>query len=243
MLRIPGFLLLVLASARLLAADALRVSAVESWAMPVGVIREGVFQQGLVKDLAERVAREVGLPVRFVVLSRKRVDEAAQAGAIDLRCFANPAWVANPEAYVWSGPIWFRRDIVVAHRSVSMPTSLADLEGKVLGTVLGYSYPTLAADFQNGRFRQDEAPNEEALLRKVAANRTSYALSNSMSYDYFLKVSGLRNAFRDSPLVFGQTAVECAILKTSQIDPQRLLDILARLRKSGDIDRLLQRYR
>ncbi|RON08416.1 amino acid ABC transporter substrate-binding protein [Pseudomonas brassicacearum] len=236
-----GALLLISVSA--IAAPApLRFSIIDSWAMPMVQIEHGRPTQGILYDVMLSLATQVGLPAEFHMLARARVQSAMEHGEIDIRCYAAKSWLPNPSGdYLWSVPLWFQRDLLIGTQSAPASVVPANLAVQPIGTVLGYSYPTLQPLFDRGQLKRDDARNQEQVLKKLAAGRNRYAVSNQWALDWFNQ-----QLMPDRPLravaVLQEQNVGCYVRNDPKLPVQRILQTLLKMKMSGEIDDIIRLY-
>lgn len=224
-------------------AEPLRVLVSSAWAMPLLDQRAERVRGGIVPDLAQAVAQRVGLPVAFVVLPRARMDAAAVAGDVDLRCYVRPTWSSTPEAYVWSEELFSVDNVIVGHTGVPEPRSLAALPARTtLGTARAFRYPLLEAGFEAGTWVREDATDQEKLLLKLALRRHPYAVTDVLTLAWFLRQSPTA-ALAPWRLVISQEAVHCAVPKAGRVQASRLLAAVEAVRRSGELNTILNRYR
>ena len=162
------------------AADApLRFVIPDSWAMPMVQLERGRPTQGILYDVMLSLATQVGVPAQFHVLPRGRVQNAMEHGEVDIRCYAAQSWTPNQSGdYIWSIPLWTQPDLLVSLPGATTSVTPTQLTHQSIGTVLGYSYPTLQPLFDANRLHRDDARNQEQVLEKLQAGRNRYAVSN-----------------------------------------------------------------
>ncbi len=68
---------------------ALRFSVAESWGMPLVRIEGDQPVEGLLYDLMQAMAKEVGARPKYHVMARLRLEEAMSSGDIDVRCYVS----------------------------------------------------------------------------------------------------------------------------------------------------------
>jgi polar amino acid transport system substrate-binding protein len=198
---------------------------------------------GIVYDIGKALGAALGIPVQFVNLPRKRIDAAAIAGDIDLRCYLNPAWTEFADQYVWSEILFGVSDVLVGGEQVPEPKSLADLPGKTrITTVLGYIYPTLAPLFDSGHAIRDDAADQEKVLLMVSGGRNPYAVSNSLGLAWYQRITP-RHALASWRLELSRYDIHCAVPKKGAIPADTINDALAKLKADGEIEKILARYR
>lgn len=223
--------------------EPLRFSASTSWSMPYADVREDRLVGGIVFELTQAIGAALHLPVRYVVLPRKRIEAAAQAGELDVRCYFNPAWTQNPGQYLFSNPLFDASDVLVGARSASSPlTDWSQLpQGSTVGTVLGYLYPVLEKRFQDHSLLREDAVDQEKVLMKLGRARTPYAVVNTRVLAWFKRQSG-SEAIADWAVPLERADFYCGVNKSSPHKPQRVVDAINRLKATGEIDRILQSY-
>lgn len=236
-----GALLLISVSATGAPAP-LRFAITDSWAMPMVQIEHGRPTQGILYDAMLSLATQLGLPAEFHVLARARVQSAMEHGEIDIRCYAAQSWLPNQSGdYLWSAPLWFQRDVLVSKQGAPASIIPASLSVQPIGTVLGYSYPTLQPLFDSGQLKRDDARNQEQVLKKLAAGRNQYAVSNQWALDWFNL-----QMMPDRPLravaVLQEQNVGCYVRNDPKLPVQLILQTLLKMKMSGEIDDIIRLY-
>ncbi|GLX14042.1 hypothetical protein Pstr01_22810 [Pseudomonas straminea] len=241
-LRYLAALALGLTSGYCLATDApLRFSIIESGVMPMVMIRDGKAVDGILRDLAVQLASKVNREAELLVLPRLRVHRALQDQQIDVRCYVNPNWLNETyPGYAWSVSFMTQRDLLVSRSNQAVdPTRLP---GQTIGTVLGFNYPTLNALFERGRLHRDDARTQGLVLRKLAAGRYDYAISNELALLWF-------NRGRDEAEQLHEVheltrdEVACLVRDAPDVPTQALLDAMRQMQENGEFTAILQRYR
>ncbi|MES2582754.1 MAG: transporter substrate-binding domain-containing protein [Pseudomonadota bacterium] len=223
-------------------AEPLRFSASTSWSMPYADVRDERLVGGIVFDLTQAIGAALQVPVRYVVLPRKRIEAAAQASELDVRCYFNPAWTPNPNHYIFSNPLFDASDVLVGATGQSPITELTQLpQGATVGTVLGFLYPALDRRFQDQTLLRDDALEQEKVLFKLGRGRTPYAVVNTRVLGWYKRQSG-SDVISDWSLPLERTDFYCGVLKSSTHKPQKVVDAINRLKSNGQIDKILQNY-
>lgn len=221
--------------------DPLRFSIIESGVMPMVQIRDGQAVDGILRDLSMSLADKVGRQARLLVLPRMRVHRALLNGEIDVRCYVNPDWLTDSyPGYLWSAPFMVQRDLLVSRSA--QPVAPEGLAGQSIGTVLGFNYPTLNALFDNGQLRRNDARTQGLVLRKLAAGRYDYAISNELALLWFNrgrseadKLHEVHELTRDE--------VACLVRDAPDLPTQAVLEAMRRMQENGEFTAILQRYR
>jgi polar amino acid transport system substrate-binding protein len=220
----------------------LRFAVADSWSMPMAQVEDHQATGGIMVDIMSSMAAHAGMPAQFRVLSITRVQRALEQGQIDVRCYTAQSWMPTLSGDVtWSLPLLVQRDLLISTPDNAAPVNLATLNDQIVGTVLGYFYPTLQPAFDSHRLDREDARSEEQVLQKLQIGRYRYAIANQWSLDWFN-----RNLPPDQKLrgvaVIDEQPVGCIVRNDSNVPAQRLMRVLLRMRMSGEIDRITARY-
>ncbi|WP_095051989.1 ABC transporter substrate-binding protein [Pseudomonas sp. Irchel s3b2] len=219
----------------------LRFVVSDSWAMPMVQIERGRPTQGILHDMMISLATQVGVPAEFHILPRARVQNAMEHGEVDVRCYISKSWLPNQSGdYIWSAPLLVQRDLLIGRR-VSPSIDPADLPHQSIGTVRGYSYPTLQPLFDADRLHRDDARNQEQVLEKLLAGRYQYAVSNQWTLDWFNQRLLPDQQLQSVALVHEQS-VGCYMRNDPKLPVQRILRTLQQMKTSGEIDDIIRLY-
>jgi polar amino acid transport system substrate-binding protein len=220
----------------------LRFVVADSWAMPMVQIDHGRPTQGILHDIMLSLATQVGVPAEFHVLPRARVQNAMEHGEVDVRCYAAQSWLPNQSGdYIWSLPLLFQRDLLISRDAKPPRVDPADLPRQSIGTVLGYTYPTLQPLFDADRLQREDARNQEQVLEKLLAGRYRYAVSNQWTLDWFNQRL-LPGQQLHGVAVLQEQHVGCYVRNDPQVPVQRILRTLLRMKMSGEIDDIIRLY-
>ncbi|MVV48191.1 ABC transporter substrate-binding protein [Pseudomonas sp. PB120] len=234
---------LLLISLNVAAADVpLRFVVPDSWAMPMVQLERGRPTQGILYDVMLSLATQVGVPAEFHVLPRARVQNAMEHGEVDVRCYAAQSWLPNQSGdYIWSVPLWTQNDLLISRQDPLNSIIPASLSRQPIGTVLGYSYPTLQPLFDSDRLHRDDARNQEQVLEKLQAGRYRYAVSNQWTLDWFNQRL-LPGRQLQAVTVLQEQHVGCYVRNDPKVPVQRILRTLLRMKMSGEIDDIIRLY-
>ena len=185
--------------------------------------------------LGNALARQMGRPVRFVSLPRKRMIGALENGEGDILCGYVPAWIKG-DVY-WSRAFIPTSEVLVASSRVPAPHALEDLKGKRIGTVLGFRYPEveqrLGADFV-----RDDAPSPELALLKWQAGRYDYFLAARNMIDNQAATGALPAGYH--LLVVNEYLSMCAVARKANVGVDEVNAAIDAIEKSGELARLLR---
>jgi len=214
----------------------------DSWAMPMIQLDHGRPTQGILYDVMLSLATQVGVPAEFHVLPRTRVQNAMEHGEVDIRCYAAQSWQPNQSGdYIWSIPLWTQPDVLITRQTPPSAVIAADLPRQSIGTVLGYSYPTLQPLFDADQLQREDARNQEQVLEKLHAGRYRYAVSNQWTLDWFNQRL-LPERQLKSVAVLQEQRVGCYVRNDPKVPVQRILRTLLRMKMSGEIDDIIRLY-
>ncbi|MFJ2487845.1 substrate-binding periplasmic protein [Pseudomonas sp. NPDC087639] len=220
----------------------LRFAVADSWAMPMVQLERGRPTQGILYDIMLSLATQVGVPAQFNVLPRTRIQSAMEHGEIDVRCYAAQSWLPNQSGdYIWSIPLFFQRDLLITRQDQPASADPATLPLQSIGTVLGYSYPTLQPLFDANRLQREDARNQEQVLNKLLAGRYRYAVSNQWTLDWFNQRLAPEQQLQ-GVAVLQEQKVGCYVRNDPKVPVQRILRTLLRMKMSGEIDEIIRLY-
>ncbi|WP_437882909.1 substrate-binding periplasmic protein [Pseudomonas sp. LRF_L74] len=221
----------------------LRFAIAESSVMPLLQQRGDRAEGGILYDLQMRMAEKVGRKAELLVMPRKRVQQMLVDGEIDVRCNVNPAWLHESHyQYIWSVPFMVQRDLLVGMPNSPAVQDLAQLHGETIGTVLGYSYPTLQPLFDSGELRRDDARTQELVLAKLVAGRYRYAVSNELSLNWFSRQHHQQASLR-AMLKITEDLAACIVRDEPDVPTMRLLRALVQMSNDGEFQAILGKYR
>ncbi|KQQ47782.1 hypothetical protein ASF61_02465 [Duganella sp. Leaf126] len=195
------------------------------------VSRRSGFQEALGAALGRQLAR----PVRLMPLPRKRMMAALEAGEGDIVCGYSPAWFQGKVD--WTRPFIPTSEVLIASRRVPAPTSLDDIRGKTVGTVLGFNYPLVQNRLGDG-FVRDDAPSLELTLRKWQAGRFDYFLATGVTVERQFASGELDAGF--SQLVISEEKTGCAVARKGSLRADQVNAAIDAIEKSGELARLLR---
>lgn len=220
----------------------LRFSVAESWSMPLMRTEDQQPVEGILFELMQAIARETDARPQYHVMARLRLQEAMQAGEIDVRCYVSTQWLTDrPGDYLWSIPIIEQRDLLIGRPGDSSPTRPEALPPQAIGTVLGYTYPTLEPLFSQGRLQREDSRNQLLALQKLQAGRFRHAISNQLSLQWYNR--SLPPGQRLQALaVLEEQALGCMVRNDPQLPTQGVLRALVRIKESGEMQRIVERY-
>ncbi|HEY1131872.1 MAG TPA: transporter substrate-binding domain-containing protein [Roseateles sp.] len=216
----------------------LRFIAPMNHAMPFGRFEQGHLTAGIVKDISDHIAARLGREIEYVPVPPRRVSQVLAAGTADGVCYVARDWIDGD--FHWSPPVLEHVGVVAAHPQAPAVVSLQQLAGLPLGTVYAYRYPQFERAL-GAQFVRDDAPSMLINLRKLAAHRVDYALTERITLEYHNKLQpgdGLKAALQTSPY-----RTHCAFTRAHELPLQQLDQAVRDMVRDGSVERILARYR
>lgn len=221
-------------------AEELRWGFASADGMPYVEVREQQLRGGFTYQLGTRVGQQLGLAVRFVETPNKRVESFIQRGRIHLICNANPDWVAEPNRYRWSPPLYQEEDALLQHEQQAPVTRLEDLYGSVLATQLGYVYSTpLMEAFARRLVTRQDIRDRDTRLGMLSRKRIDALIDMRRPLLHEL-AQHPELPLRLSPWVVQRYDLYCLYGQQLPVSAEQLNGALLELRDSGAITRMLE---
>jgi len=193
--------------------------------------RRSGFQQAM----AAAFGRQLQRPVKLMPLPRKRMMGVLESAEGDIVCGYSPAWFKGDVD--WTRPFIPTSEVLIASRRVPAPTTLEDVRGKTVGTVLGFNYPEVQRRLGAG-FVRDDAPSLELTLRKWQGGRFDYFLATGVTVERQFASGELAAGF--SQLVISEEKTGCAIARQGTLRVAEVNAAIDAIEKSGELARLLR---
>lgn len=201
--------------------------------MPYVQVEGRQLRGGLAHQIGLEVAKRLDVPVAFIETPNNRLEGYLQQGRLHLICNANPEWVAEPQRYHWSPPLYEEEDALLQHRDRPLLNGLADLHGKVLGTSLGYVYSSpLMTAFADKRIHRQDVRDLDTSLQMLDKQRLDAVIDMRRNLAY--KLAHFPHLhLRFSPWVVQRYQVHCAYGPHLPIAAAQLDALLLELRDKG----------
>lgn len=241
-MRCHGLLLALLLMPASASADALRVGWGRHNAPPYAIVTGDVLTGGIIHDIGLSLAQRLAVDARFIEVPRTRYEEQLRAGALDLACIFNPAWMKNPDAFAWSPPLFSESDIVVQAAGTQPWNDSAQLAGKRVGTILGYRYPSIDALFAAGVILRDDAADLDSNLQRLDIGRLDAVIDANIPVYYWLLHHGGMQRHPIATFVVSRHDVYCAISAKIPGGPARVQAAFRRMTADGSLRETLARY-
>jgi polar amino acid transport system substrate-binding protein len=206
---------------------------------PYNFEKDGVWT-GIDTEIIERVMSELGIAIKYHKLPWKRVVKAVEENKADF----GYQFVGKPERFEkfhMIGPIrtgeWV---FAVRANSTIIYDKMNDLQSYTIGTNSGYGYPKAFLD--SGLKKQPVASmsqNIKLLLRK----RIDLIIGDRLLIAYYARIQGVHDQIKFLPNTIENTPRYIAFPKQKEIKARLFEAKLNALKRSGEIDEILQRWR
>lgn len=199
-------------------------------------------KSGILPDLAQVLAKELGASSKLYKIPRKRFEQILLEGKGHLYCKANPDWYDKKDELEWSVPINTEKNIVVTGPLLAATSSLTDFQGKTIGTTLGYRYPT---EFENAVSKRliniDIGKNELSNLKKVELQRIDGAVVSDIVFRYYQKLRP-KSKIQASNTVISSHDIYCVISKKVPFGSEKIKQLIHSLQTKGTIAKIFFKY-
>lgn len=193
---------------------------------------------GVYPAVVEAVFREMGQPLQLQARPWRRALSELDAGSAAVAGIYKTT--ERAQRYDYSEPLLVERLVVYVHRSQAWPvTKMDDHKGRLVGIIAGWSYgDAFDAARRSGAVKVEEVPSDEQNFRKLNARRLDAVIAIDESARPLL--ARFPDIVQAGVLAENPTylAINKSAAQRELID--RFNDALARLRRSGQLDRLLQ---
>lgn len=224
--------------------NTLRFSVSESWPEPYAFFDANRdLKSGVLKDLMDELAKNMGATAKYVQLSRNRIDAAVLKGSVDIRCFASEGWTKTPEMYSWSKLFLTISNSVFWKKGKPAITSLSDLENKTVGTVAGYIYSTLNDLFKSGKLKRSDVANEQMNVALLQKDRIDYIIAGTNAFKWMLKnEEGMELRSLTESMVVDVVSTKCAVPLKGKVNIKDVDKALEKMTKANLVKKIESKY-
>jgi polar amino acid transport system substrate-binding protein len=221
----------------------IRFSASNSWSAPFAFYdHDKNLIGGILKETMDAIAAQLGREPLYLTLPRKVVDQASEQNKIDMRCYVVEGWVKDPNLYNWSEEIFDVVNVIAFAHGTPPVRRIEDLKGVKVGTVLGYKYPKLEAQFTDGTMFRSNACSESSNIQKLVQNRVSYAIVENLEFAWQVKGKDRQKFESKDFFELERFPIKCALLKTSSVSAADFNRAIGKLKREGFFKKLLSKY-
>lgn len=174
-----GGLIFLAAAASPGIAETVTIAAEDDWPPYSAKAAEGAGAVGFSVNLVREAFKTQGVDVRFELLPFARCLHHAEIGKVT-GCFNATRIESNKDTYCWHPTPMFEESLLIFGPASTPRDNLRikDLEGKVVGSTIGYTYST---EFRNNKkIKHFGAVSDDHLIKMLAAGRVDFILLNGM---------------------------------------------------------------
>jgi len=243
------FLLVFLCTAALSAGAqivTLRIAAQEGSA-PKYIVDSDSLATGVCPDILvaiERVDKGLHFSIDPRPTPTKRSESDLKEGTQDVICALLDTPWRNEIAFRISTPLFVLRERLVGRRDDNEPINKIQDIAKAGGIVVTQSGASYATELRRAGVPVIETAGGSVIaLRNVLNKRARFYYTNELTGTYYIKSEGMGEQLRLHPGVL-QTSPSY-LWASRHLDPvivQRLEQAVAQLKRSGELDRIYQRY-
>ena len=198
---------------------------------------------GLLKDVGDVIAMELGAKPSYLPLPRKRIDQWLKSGNIDVVCYTSPKWTEKPESFHWSMTILPQIERVVTRHGADVPVATDDFLGKRISLQLGFHYDSIQPLFDTGKAIRINETNVYLMFKAVEGGATDALISSEGEIEgYFKNQPDRRKLFEVAKSVFSREDTSCAISRKSSWSKSEIDKAIATAEKRGEFARMAKRY-
>ena len=200
---------------------------------------------GIGHDILTEIARRTGDSIKMQKLPNRRALKLFDEGKVDLIVIDSPLWndpknmsgmLFSDDLMMVSEYIYFLRDNYI---EVKTP---ADLAGKTVNILHGYSYPAFDAAFSNGTVQKYEVYNERSLLEMLMKKRASAIFMDSIAFHYNVQKFKYDPTLFRSSLQLSNAPLGIKVRRARADILPRFNQAIAEMKADGSIDKIVQKY-
>ncbi|MBL4909176.1 MAG: transporter substrate-binding domain-containing protein [Alteromonadaceae bacterium] len=216
-------------------------------APPYAMTQGGKLSTGIIKDIFDRIAKELKIPIEYVKTPRKRAELYLSNERVNAIAISNPQWLANSHLYQWSEPIFAEKDwLVTLTKECKNINLVSDMQAMIIGTTRGYVYPKLTHYFNNKSILRSDAKNIQANFQRLKLGRLDGFIDSNILIEYHLQLyypnKKQQAQFTIEKVKISQHYIHTAISANSPVSAIEFNQVLAQLKTTGTISAILKKY-
>lgn len=223
----------------------LKVSYGSHNAQPYAFIEENRLKGGIIKDIMEEVGLLLNVDIKFIETPRKRQRLSLEAGRIDVLSITNPTWLGeHADKFYWSIPLFSEDNIfVISKQNIFKIESHNDLDGKILGCILGYYYRGLMDKFERNIIIREDAKSLTSNLLKLKTGRIDALIDSNITIMYTVNHLNIKDDFIFPEFISTSYDVYFAFSKVSKVSYKDINSALGKLIENGTLESILGKYK
>lgn len=206
--------------------------------------KNGQISSGLLKEMGEQLASELGAEIVFVKQSRRRIESGLLSGELDITCYTHPTWWDGAQPALWSIPTIPQVERVVGLRAGQLPQKNPDeFLGKRVVVHTGYHFPSIQPLFDSGAAKRLDENKVSMLFKAVETKLADVLITSDAEIEgYFDEFPQKRTLFSVAPVPFSVVPTQCAVSPKSSWSIERINGALRAMMQRGDFDRITKKY-
>ncbi|MEK2688602.1 substrate-binding periplasmic protein [Bdellovibrio sp. GT3] len=197
------------------------------------------LEDGILKQLGEALAEELGVTEKWFLVPKQRVAPSLVQGKIDILCHLNEVWQKAIVKDVWWTDEIYRSSNGIVYFRENPVTSIEDLKGESIGSVLNFVYPALDPYFTQGTLKREDGPNNQANIQKLLKKRLKYVVMSNIEFAYY---SNPYPRLRFFELQGSSLMTKCAISKKSKLKLSDVNKAIATIIRNGKLSEILRSF-
>ncbi len=236
--------ILILGLCSLLLSEVLTISFSRSASEPYVFIDKRELKGGVLKELMDALSKQSGIKVKYVLVSKRNQEEQMVQGSIDGSCLVNPSELANPDAHLWSEPLYEEEDVLIIRKSdANKINNLHALFGHKIGTRQAHHYPTLTHYFKTKKIERIENKKLANNINQLRFGIIDAAVDTKLAVGHCIQKKDVADDIIVSSQVIDKQVLYCAFRKDMDVSLDKINAALASLKQKGVIDKILKKYR
>lgn len=200
---------------------------------------------GIAVDVLLEIFKRSGDQAHITLYPAKRLNILFDMGEIDVNFADSPLWneaTDNPN-YLFSDPYLSVREYVYLLKKRALKvTKPDDLRGKTVGIAMGYYYGMFEEAFEKGWVKKEEAPSNEALLKKLLMGRTDAIFMDEMLFSHLLSKLKLDQSQFVQSMELTQAPLALKVRIEQQESLPRINQAIAAMKDDGTMKKILDQY-
>ena len=211
---------------------------------PPYLITEDDQPAGIMWEVVSEITDRLGYSIEAVKVPRKRVDQMLLEGMIDGTSRARD-WTDRPEEFLFTDAIVDIEEVVFFPADSSTDFHVPeDLYSLTLVTHLGYHYPALQPHFDSGDISRFDVPSDKDLFIYVSSgDGLDAAIADRLVGQWLLLKQDMQHEFRVSSSSVSRSGLRLMLRPDWQSFAKAFNKELAAMRKNGEVETILSRYR
>lgn len=235
--------LFLLAAASGFGQDVLRIGVSDSDGPPIAVVSANTLVSGLSRDLGMAMAGAMNRRPVFVVVSRKRVEWALESGTVDIVCNANPAWYEDAAELGWTQPLYPQVERIATLQSALPVRQVADLAGRRIGTIRGYTYPQIEPLWATGKAARSAEDRLPLVMKSLLSGVSDAAIVSELEFGVWARAHpSAAGSVRIHPYIVSSIPTRCAVSPRARTSVEALNKAIGQLRAQGRLKAILHAY-